>query len=80
MGSASARLSARAVWFSAPRQVELRSEAIGQPGPGQALVRAELSAISAGSELLVFRGEAPPDLPPDLSTVAGSFRLPVKFG
>jgi 2-desacetyl-2-hydroxyethyl bacteriochlorophyllide A dehydrogenase len=80
MGSASARLSARAVWFSAPRQVELRSEAIGEPGPGQALVRAELSAISAGSELLVYRGEAPPDLPPDLPTVAGSFGLPVKFG
>jgi 2-desacetyl-2-hydroxyethyl bacteriochlorophyllide A dehydrogenase len=72
--------TARAVWFTAPRTVELRDAEVGQPGPGQALVQAELSAISAGTELLVYRGLAPPDLQPDLPTVEGSFGFPIKFG
>ncbi|HEX2193400.1 MAG TPA: zinc-binding alcohol dehydrogenase [Candidatus Limnocylindria bacterium] len=36
--------------------------------------------MSAGSELLVFRGLAPDDVAPDLPTVEGDFRLPIKFG
>ena len=71
---------ARAVWFAAPRQAEVRDEPIGQPGPGQALVATELSAISAGSEVTVYRGQAPPELAPDLPTVVGSFGLPIKYG
>jgi 2-desacetyl-2-hydroxyethyl bacteriochlorophyllide A dehydrogenase len=71
---------ARSVWFSAPRSVELRTAEIGPPAPDELLVRAELSAISAGSELLVYRGLAPPELDPDLPTVEGSFSLPIKFG
>jgi 2-desacetyl-2-hydroxyethyl bacteriochlorophyllide A dehydrogenase len=43
-------------------------------------VRAVVSGVSAGSELLVYRGLAPGDLPPDLPTVDGDFRLPMKFG
>jgi 2-desacetyl-2-hydroxyethyl bacteriochlorophyllide A dehydrogenase len=73
-------LSARAVWFTAARTVELRDEAVGEPGPGQVLVEAELSGISAGTELLAYRGQIPPGLKPDLPTVGGSFDFPLKFG
>ncbi|HEX2222207.1 MAG TPA: zinc-binding alcohol dehydrogenase [Candidatus Limnocylindria bacterium] len=68
-----------AIWFAAPREVQLRREAVAMP-PGSIRVAAEASGISAGSELLVYRGEAPRDLPPDLPTVAGGFGLPMKFG
>ena len=71
---------ATAIWFAAPRHVELRREAVAPPAAGQVLVAAVASGISAGSELLVFRGHAPAELPPDLPTVAGDFGLPVKFG
>ena len=71
---------AEAVWFTAPRCAEVRSDAVESVGPADVRVRMVASGVSAGSELLVYRGEAPPDLVPDLPTVAGTFRLPIKFG
>lgn len=69
-----------AVWFPAPRRVEIREEPRRPVGPGDIRVRAVVSGISAGSELLVYRGEAPRDLPPDLPSIGGDFGFPVKFG
>jgi 2-desacetyl-2-hydroxyethyl bacteriochlorophyllide A dehydrogenase len=43
-------------------------------------VAALASGISQGPELLVYRGQVPPDLPLDLPTLAGSFRYPIKYG
>lgn len=72
--------SARAGWIVAPQQVELREEHVPPPGPGQVRIAAIASAISHGSELLVYRGEVDPALPLDLPTLAGSFALPIKYG
>ena len=44
------------------------------------LVRAERSAISHGTEMLVYRGQVPPDTTLDLPTLAGSFDFPIKYG
>lgn len=71
---------ARAVWFTGPGQVEIRAEALPPPGPAETLVRAECSAISHGTEMLVYRGQVPPDTTLDLPTLAGSFAFPVKYG
>lgn len=73
-------LPAQAVWFSAPRTVELRAETVPPPGPGQVRVQTIASALSHGTERLVYRGEVPPDLPLDLPTLAGSFGFPIKYG
>ena len=73
-------LEARAVWFAAPRTAELRRETVPPPGPGEVRVRSLLSAISHGTEMLVYRGEVPPDLPLDLPTLAGAFSFPIKHG
>lgn len=72
--------SATAIWFSGPRAVELRDEQVPDPPPGAVRVRAIVSAISHGTELLVYRGEVPADLPLDLPTLAGSFAFPIKYG
>jgi 2-desacetyl-2-hydroxyethyl bacteriochlorophyllide A dehydrogenase len=72
--------TALAVWFTGPGAVELRQSEVPEPRPGEVLVQAELSAISAGTELLVLRGLVPPELEPDLPTVEGSFSFPLKFG
>ena len=71
---------ARAVWFTAPRVAELREERVSPPGPGEVRVRAVASAISHGTEMLVYRGEVPADLDLDLPTLAGSFSFPIKYG
>jgi 2-desacetyl-2-hydroxyethyl bacteriochlorophyllide A dehydrogenase len=73
-------LEARALWFTAPRTAELRPERVSPPGPGEVRVRAIASAISHGTEMLVYRGEVPADLPLDLPTFAGDFSFPIKHG
>jgi 2-desacetyl-2-hydroxyethyl bacteriochlorophyllide A dehydrogenase len=69
-----------AVWFPTAGVAEIRTEPPQPVGPTDVRVRAMVSGLSAGSELLVYRGLAPSDLPPDLPTVEGDFRLPIKFG
>lgn len=73
-------LEACALWFSAPRTTEFRPERVWAPGPGEVRVRAIASALSQGTEMLVYRGEVPADLPLDLPTLAGSFSFPIKYG
>jgi len=71
---------AAAVWFPRARSVELRSEELADPGPDEVRVRAALSAISHGTEMLVYRGEVDPDLALDLPTLVGGYGFPVKYG
>lgn len=69
--------------FCAPRRVELREQTLGPPAAGQVLVRSRISAISAGTELLAFRGELPSDTPLDETLDAlgkGSFTYPFRYG
>lgn len=72
--------NARAVWIIAPRQVAIRSETVPPPGFDQVRIAALVSAISHGTEMLVYRGQVDPGLPLDLPTLAGSFALPIKYG
>ena len=69
-----------AVWFPAAGVAEVRTEPARPVGPADVRVRAIVSGVSAGSELLVYHGLAPDDLPPDLPTVEGDFGFPIKFG
>jgi 2-desacetyl-2-hydroxyethyl bacteriochlorophyllide A dehydrogenase len=72
-------LMPEAVWFGGPQQVEIREEPLAPVGPDDVRIRSLVSGVSAGSELLVYRGDAPRDLPPDLPTVGGDFGFPIKF-
>ncbi len=77
-----AGITRRTLVFTAPRQVTLRDAQVPEPGEGQVLVAARLSAISAGTEMLVYRGQAPADLPAD-STIAdlpGTLAYPLPYG
>lgn len=70
----------RAVWFPRPRAVEIREEPDRPPGQGEVRIRAVLSAISHGTEMLVYRGEVPAGLALDLPTLKGGFGFPIKYG
>jgi threonine dehydrogenase-like Zn-dependent dehydrogenase len=52
------------------------------PAFGQVLVQSLISAISPGTELLIYRGLAPEDVPKDetIAALAGSFAFPLKYG
>jgi 2-desacetyl-2-hydroxyethyl bacteriochlorophyllide A dehydrogenase len=68
--------------FSAPRRVELLPRGLPSPSSDQLLVRTRLSGISAGTELLLYRGEAPAELPADesLPALAGDLSFPLSYG
>lgn len=78
--AAKAAIETDALWLAAPRTVEIRREIAPPPGSGEVRVRAIASALSQGTEMLVYRGQVPADLPLDLPTLAGSFALPIKYG
>jgi 2-desacetyl-2-hydroxyethyl bacteriochlorophyllide A dehydrogenase len=71
-----------AVVMQAPRRAGVRREEIPPPGPGEVAVQSRLSAISAGTELLFYRGEVPPDMPVDaaLPSLSGPVRYPLRYG
>ncbi len=75
-------MTRQSLFFVAPREVEIREEPLAPPGPGQVLVQALISAISPGTELLIYRGQAPLDLAVDetIPALAGRFGFPLKYG
>jgi 2-desacetyl-2-hydroxyethyl bacteriochlorophyllide A dehydrogenase len=73
-------VTALSVWFAGPRRVELRREEVSEVGPNDVRVEAIASAISHGTEMLVFRGQVPDGLELDLPTLRGSFAFPIKYG
>jgi 2-desacetyl-2-hydroxyethyl bacteriochlorophyllide A dehydrogenase len=75
-------MGARAVRFVAPYRVDISEIAVAEPKAGEVLVRAEFSGISAGTELLAYRGELDSSVPRDetLGALAGSFEYPFTYG
>ena len=75
-------MQARAVTFIAPQEVELREREVPEPHEGQLLVRTLYSGISAGTELLAYRGDIDPQLPLDssISALADRFTYPFHYG
>lgn len=72
----------RALRFTAPRQVALADQELPEPAPGEVLVRTLVSAVSAGSELLAYRGLVEPETPLDplLPALSGRFEFPFGYG
>lgn len=75
-------LRRRTLYFTAPYQILVEEERRPQPAAGQVLVQTVVSAISSGTELLIYRGQAPTDLAVDetIAALAGTFGFPLKYG
>ena len=74
--------TAQAFWLSAPGEGELRTERLPERGSDDVLVEAVHSAISRGTESLVFGGRVPPSQYAAMRAPfqAGDFPGPVKYG
>jgi NADPH:quinone reductase-like Zn-dependent oxidoreductase len=70
------------LYFTAPGEVEIRLESMPSLGQDQLAVQTEVSAISPGTEMLIYRGQAPGDLPADeaLASLEGDLSYPLKYG
>ena len=75
-------MSHAALVFAAPYRVEVQRSVLGSPGPGEALVKTSVSAISSGTEMLLYRGQMPGEMSVDESIAAlnGTFQYPIKYG
>jgi threonine dehydrogenase-like Zn-dependent dehydrogenase len=73
---------AQALWYVAPGKAEIRAEPLALLGDGQVRVRAVASALSRGTERLVFSGGVPESEYKRMRApfMDGSFPFPVKYG
>lgn len=75
-------VKAQVLWFTGPRRVEIRQADVPTPGAGEVLVKTVVSAVSAGTELLIYRGQAPAGLVADetLPSLTGRLAFPLRYG
>ncbi len=71
-----------ALWFTGSRQTEIREEGLRDPRENEVLVQTVLTAISPGTEMLIYRGEFPRDLSADdaISSLQGTLEYPLRYG
>ncbi len=72
----------RALFFRAPGEIAVMEESLPARSVHEILVRAACSAISAGTELRLFRGQVPLSAPADINlpSLEGNFAYPLKYG
>ncbi len=68
------------LYFSQPGQVEIRTEDLPALPDDQVRVQAIVSAISPGSEMLVYRGQCPQDLPDAHDPLSSNITYPIAYG
>ncbi|PWH17191.1 MAG: oxidoreductase [Anaerolineae bacterium] len=68
--------------FTAPRRVQIIEHTLPFPGEGEVLVQTLFSAISPGTEMLVYRGQFPKDVPIDacFPGMNETFQYPIAYG
>ena len=73
---------AQAFWVTAPGRGEIRPVDLQPPGDGEILIRTRFSAISRGTERLVWAGRVPADQRQTMRAPfqEGEFPAPVKYG
>lgn len=68
--------------MAAPGVIEVEEEALGPPAAGELQVATLVSAISAGTELLFYRGQVPASMALDetIPTLGGRVQYPLRYG
>lgn len=75
-------MAARRLHFVGPRSVNVESGEVPTPTAEQVLVESRTSLVSAGTELMIYRGEAPSHLPADetIDALDGDLGFPLQYG
>src|ERR1700690_3398276 len=68
------------VYFVAPGRVELRDESLPALQADEVLVETQISGISAGTEMLVYRGQFPRDLEDSHDSLSSGLNYPLPYG
>ena len=75
-------MKAHQLWFTGPQQVEIREQQLPPLQPGRIRVKTHCSAISAGTEMLVYREQLPADITLDatLASLQHPQTYPLQYG
>ncbi len=75
-------MHANALFHVAERRVECREVALPAPGAGEVLIHSHCSAISPGTEAMIYRGAFPTDAALDarIASLRGGFVYPFAYG
>jgi 2-desacetyl-2-hydroxyethyl bacteriochlorophyllide A dehydrogenase len=75
-------MRSQTLFFIAPHQIEIRSTNLTELKADEVLVEAVCSAISAGTEMLIYQGRFPRTLETDsvISGLRGGFKYPLAYG
>ncbi|MEM7111228.1 MAG: zinc-binding alcohol dehydrogenase [Chloroflexota bacterium] len=70
------------LYFTKPHSVEVRQEPTPNPKADELLVKTAVSAISAGTEMLLYRGQMPTGMAVDetIASLAGEIAYPLTYG
>ncbi len=73
---------ARALWYTAPQIIEIREEKLSKLSGNRVYLNTHASAISRGTEAIVFRGDVPVSERERMMAPfqEGTFPFPVKYG
>ncbi len=71
----------RSLYFTDPRETELRTTTF-TPDDDEVVVESRVSAINGGTELLLYRGEAPTDMSADetIDALRDDLSFPLRYG
>ena len=72
----------QSLFFTNPYQIEIQEKTLPPLNPGEMLVETRFSAISPGTELLIYRGHAPTEMAADenIAALGGSLAFPLQYG
>jgi len=75
-------MRSKSLHFTGPKRIAVHEDSLPAPSSEQVLVETIYSAISPGTELLVYRGQFPRELPVDenISALTGEFCYPLQYG
>jgi NADPH:quinone reductase-like Zn-dependent oxidoreductase len=70
------------LFFTNPYKIDIQEKTLAPLNPGEILVETQFSAISPGTELLIYRGQTPSDLAADenIAALSGSLVFPLQYG
>lgn len=72
----------QSILFTAPYKLDIVEDKLPEPGQGEVLIRTRLSAISHGTEMLVYRGQFPSGMTADdtIPELRRPLNYPLKYG
>ena len=75
-------VTARQLRFLEPGAVSVARHEVPTPGDDEVLVRSDTSLVSPGTELLIYRGQAPAELEADatIEALSGDLSFPLTYG